>query len=84
MIPLLYRKTLYILKALKHLLSHLIPVMCEDDSRAVILLYTQVRTGGSETLGTQGYMDAKCLLDLSNWTRLLELGYENFITVGLY
>ena len=27
MIPLLYHKTLYILKVLKHLLSHLIPVV---------------------------------------------------------
>ena len=45
MIPLLYYKTLDILKALKHLLSNLIPVITVKKLPGLeSLLYTHVRT----------------------------------------
>ena len=77
MIPLLYYKTLYIFKALKHLLSHLIPVIREEAGRAVI---PALHTGEDLRLRGLGGHKATWMLSAnsicSDWSRLLDLGYD--------
>ena len=78
MIPLLYYKTLCIFIALKHLLSHLIPVKRGEADRAVI---PALHTGEEDLrLRDLGGHKATWLPSAnsiySDWSRLLDLGYD--------
>ena len=73
---------LNILKELKQVLSHMIPVIGEGAGRAVIpALHTGEVLRLRDLWGTQGYVEAKCLLHLLKlfWTpRYRMLGFSSF------
>lgn len=78
----MYFKMLDILKELKQVLSYMIPVIGEGAGRAVIpALHTSEVLRLRDLWGTQGYVDAKCLLHLLKLfqtSRYRMLGFHSF------
>ena len=76
---------LYILKALRHLLSHLIPVISvkKPGSAVIPALHTGEDPEAQRPWGTQGHTAAKCLLHLFKLVQAPRiLGFHNFWVVS--